>query len=277
MTTVELNYSDADPGWDGSDGSIMRRELEYAAQFPALLRRLDHLYRAIRVGIVAVTEHGRSLAAILESDPGPTVGAASAYVLSRVAVETLARGWWILDRSLTPETRVSRFLANELYGAAFQDEMAKEAGWTSAYLEVDTQADLIRKWCEELGLSCSARSVGDETAPKPSQIANALIADTAYAVNGRAIYQLSSGIVHGLSWGLAQSSYRLDLRGPNSHFSRAEVSQEMPEGAGGVVIACFIATISRLREIMGWGNITLDGFGSPAMAFLNTGPNVVGP
>ena len=270
-----MNYSRADRDWSGFSGSIVSEELENAANSPALLRRTRHLYRAIRVGILAVTEHGRSLAAILESDPGPTVGAASAYVLSRVAVETLARAWWMLQKDLTSETRICRFLANELYGATFQDDMAREAGWTSAYPDVDTQADLVRGWCDELNLSHSARSVGSEVVPRPSEIANALIADTAYAINGRAIYQLSSGVIHGLSWGLAQSSYRLDTGEPNLPFTRSEVNHEMPEGAGGVVVACFIATLSRLREMMGWGHIALDGFGSPAIEFLTSGPNVV--
>ena len=91
----------------------------------------------------------------------------------------------------------------------------------------------------------------------------------------RAIYQISSGVIHGLSGGLSQASYRLDMTDSVAPVKRVDVDQRMPEGAGGVVIACFIATMKRIREVLGWGHITLDLFGSAAMQFLNSGPNVV--
>jgi hypothetical protein len=111
--------------------------------------------------------------------------------------------------------------------------------------------------------------------PSPTAIANLLIADTPFAVNKGVVYQISSGIVHGLSWGLRQSGYELAVSDLHSEAIHSRVRQQMPEGAGGVVIASFIATMRRARDQLGWGKITLGAFGEPAMPFFNSGPNVV--
>jgi len=227
-------------------------------------------------------EHAESIAALCSDPEGPS-GSLAVEVLTRSAVETAARAWWVLEEDLSAERRTSRFLAIELHSANHLDRLAQAMKMVPRNPStVPTQMTAVKMRCSNVGLRITMETterprVGGERLPNATDLVLALVENTPFAHEGKGVYELGSGVAHGASYALLRA-YGIaagDQPSDRRLVSRLPVDHRIVESAIAMLLFAVVALMRRLVGLTGWEQAGLTRFDENLQSFLNDGPLVM--
>jgi hypothetical protein len=275
------DHTEADPTWAGLPGSKAAAETADLDSSAALLHELNGVYAFAQVRMFAVLEYAESISLLCSADDGPA-GSLAIDVLTRSAVETASRAWWVLEYGLSVERRVSRYMAIEVHSANHLDRLAKAMKLSAKYpQDTATQMIAVQKRCHKAGLKVTMETkerpkVGNERLPSATDLVRALVEDTPFAHEDTAVYELGSGVAHGASYamlrsyGISVGDQPLDRR----LASRLPVDHRIVEAAVAMLLFALISLLRRVVVLTGWSQDGIDSFDADLQAFLDDGPLV---
>ncbi len=260
---VEELYTAEDPVWSGKPGSTAQHERLHQGTLGDRCwspRIILTVYAGARLQLTAVADHLASMAKLL---PERLDGTLTPIVISRAVVETSARAWWQLDSGISPDQRIARGLAEQLYSSYQAERLATGLGVGLDLLGAP-DADHLARLIEELGLTVAGDTeqpmVGDQQRPRPTRLVAMFLRDTLYHQWASGVYPLYSAVGHGTHYGLMRA-YRMEgevLEGERV-LHRVGDQREV-DGAAGLGMAAFIAVLRRAVRLMGWGWIRVDAY-----------------
>jgi hypothetical protein len=275
------DHTESDPTWAGLPGSRAAAEAADPNSSEALLHELNGAYAFAQVRMLAVLEYAESISLLCSADDGPE-GSLAIDVLTRSAVETASRAFWVLEYDLTVEHRTSRYLAIEVHSANHLDRLAKAMKLPLKYpQEVPTQMAAVQKRCNQAGLKVTMETkerpkVGNERLPSATDLVRTLVEDTPFAHEDTAVYELGSGVAHGASYALLRS-YDIsigDQPADRRLASRLPVDHRIVEAAVAMLLFAFISLFRRVVALTGWDQIAVHSLDADLQAFLDDGPLV---
>jgi hypothetical protein len=274
---VEAGYTNPDPTWAGSPGSMADRDGRWTAPGVAAdktIRAVDTTYAAARLGLIAVTDHAASLGRLI-TDPDLT-GCLAVEAVARSAVETAARSWWLVEPGLTARQRVARFLADQLFSAYRAKDMARRMNWPTGVAGISPEANEIKAKCDELGLDYdanqSAPTVDGQRRPGATPLVAALMHDTIYSASYPLVYALTSATTHGTHFALMRAYVDSGDKHEGEAILDRRLDHRQIEPVCGVVLEAFAATLRGVVQVARWGWTKVDGYQSPIRNFLYTMP-----
>jgi hypothetical protein len=269
---VFLEYQTEDPDWAGLPGSCAEVEQSFrGSHLPDRSWRpgiVSSIYNLAQLNTSVVVSHIGSLTRLISDESPASAMPAAADAVSRAGIEAAARAWWLLDPTIDLVERTARYMGDMVYSSYEAEEYAATLGHPKsevALLGLFPTVEAHTGMCSDLGLVVTgARSrrpiINGVARPKSTDLVSALVADTPFRGNRKAVYSMTSGSGHATTFSLLRDYMGTGITRNKSREIVPVLTQEAIDFSLATLLTCYIAVMKRAVVILGWGRIRIDLF-----------------